>query len=218
MKHVWIKKENTTSLIIFFCGWGMDKNVVEHLSSHSDVIMFYDYRNLDYDESVFEDINKYETKYLIGWSMGVMIGSIFSKKLGPFKKAIAMNGTLYPINDKYGIVKAVYLLMVKGFGEIAKIKFLENMFKSAYELEKIKPPERDLEDQKEELISLMEYKSDEDFKYDCAIISDKDIIIPTKNQINFWKTNPETQIIHLSTGHYPFLSYSCWEDIIDDKS
>ena len=63
----------------------------------------------------------------------------------------------------------------------------------------------------------MDYKSDEDFKYDCAILSDKDIIIPTKNQINFWNTQPQAQIIHLPAGHYPFLNYSCWEEIINDK-
>ena len=148
MKHIWIRKENTESVIVFFCGWGMDKNVVEHLSAQSDLIMFYDYRNLDCDETVFDDIKRYKIKYLVGWSMGVMVGSIFSKKLGPFKKSVAINGTLRPIDDKYGIVKAVYILMVKGFGEISKIKFLENMFKSAYELEKIKPPARELEDQR----------------------------------------------------------------------
>ena len=46
MKHIWIKKDNTKSLIVFFCGWGMDKNVIEHLGSQSDLVMFYDYRNL----------------------------------------------------------------------------------------------------------------------------------------------------------------------------
>ena len=49
MKHIWIKKDNTKSLIVFFCGWGMDKNVIEHLGSQSDLVMFYDYRNLDCD-------------------------------------------------------------------------------------------------------------------------------------------------------------------------
>ena len=42
MKHIWIKKDNTKSLIVFFCGWGMDKNVIEHLGSQSDLVMFDD--------------------------------------------------------------------------------------------------------------------------------------------------------------------------------
>lgn len=219
MKHIWIKKEHKKSLLVFFCGWGMDINAVEHLKSNDfDVLMFYDYRNLDCAQEIFDEIQTYEKKYLIGWSMGVMISSIFSNKIGKLERKIAINGTLKPIDDNYGIAKAIYALTVKGFAELSKIKFFQRMFESAYELEKIKPPQRDLQDQKEELVALMDYKSNENFEFDCAIISDRDIIIPTKSQTNFWQTQKNTKIIRLSSGHYPFLNYSTWDEIINEQT
>ena len=48
---------------------------------------------------------KYKNKYLISWSMGVMISSIFGLKLGKLDKKIAINGTIKPIDDNYGILK-----------------------------------------------------------------------------------------------------------------
>ena len=52
----------------------MDENVVKHLEPEDyDVVMFYDYNNLETD---FE-LEEYEEKYLISWSMGVMIATNF---------------------------------------------------------------------------------------------------------------------------------------------
>ncbi len=215
MKSLWLNKKNHNSLIIFFNGWGMDENVISHLDfGNFDCVMFFDYQNLETSQSVFDEINKYDSKHLIGWSMGVMISSIFSEKIKNLTASIAINGTLFPIDEKYGILPKAYTMMIRGFSDSARTRFVEKMFKNSEDLKKISPPKRKLDEQKEELISLMSYNCNGSFDFDCAIISDEDRIIPTKNQQNFWKTRPQTKIINLDEGHYPFLKYSSWDQII----
>ena len=51
------KQRKTKKIILFFNGWGMDENVVNHLNSEDyDVLMFYDYNSLDTD---FDLLNNY---------------------------------------------------------------------------------------------------------------------------------------------------------------
>ena len=45
--------------------------------------------------------------------------------------------------------------------------------------------------------------------FDKKIVSDKDLIIPTKNQLNYWK-NPDI----IEGGHCPFFRYKSWLEII----
>ena len=68
---------------------------------------------------------------------------------------------------------------------------------------------RDLENQKNELKALKEYQANFDFKYTKCIISNNDKIIPTKNQINFWKTEANFQ-----SGHCPFFEIKKWSELL----
>ena len=50
MKYKWLNKHQNNNIIVFFNGWGMDESVVHHLDfSDYDVVMFYDYNNLETD-------------------------------------------------------------------------------------------------------------------------------------------------------------------------
>ena len=50
MKYKWLNNGQNDEVIVFFNGWGMDEAVVRHLLFDAyDVIMFYDYNNLDTD-------------------------------------------------------------------------------------------------------------------------------------------------------------------------
>ena len=76
MKYKWLNKNNNQKLIIFFNGWGMDENVVKHLSPEDfDVLMFYDYNTLEIDFD-WDLLNIYHEKNLIAWSMGVMVATL----------------------------------------------------------------------------------------------------------------------------------------------
>jgi biotin synthesis protein BioG len=107
MKYKWLNNQKQKELIIFFNGWGMDESVVSHLQPDNfDVLMFYDYNSLNTDFD-FNMLNKYCSKNLVAWSMGVMIGTLFNID---YEIKTAINGTLNPIDDKYGIPKKIYNL------------------------------------------------------------------------------------------------------------
>ena len=203
MKYKWLNNCNNEKLIIFFNGWGMDEGVVEHLEPENyDVLMFYDYNSLETDFN-YSEIEKYQEKHLIAWSMGVMIGTLFDIQ---YKSKTAINGTLKPIDNKFGIPERIYDLTLDSFNIKTAEIFIKNMFKENCQKQKIN---RDYDNIKSELRALKNYKSNLDFKYDRIIISTKDMIIPTKNQSAFWGISPNTD-----AGHAPFNNFNKWSELL----
>ena len=207
MKYKWLNKGVNqgvnSSLIIFFNGWGMDESIVEHLDADGyDILMFYDYNSLETDFD-FSSLNIYSHKYLIAWSMGVMIATLFNIN---YDSKTTINGTLKPIDDEFGIPKRIYNLTLKNFSPKGAEKFIKNMFNESCELPVVN---RNFENQKSELEALTHYKANEEFKYDRIILSSNDKIIPTKNQIAFWGIES-----NIESGHAPFNHFSKWSDLL----
>ncbi len=203
MKYKWLNKKDNKKLIIFFNGWGMDECVVNHLEPDNyDVIMFYDYNTLQ-TEFDLKSINIYPEKYLIAWSMGVMTATLFDID---YVSKTAVNGTLKPIDDKYGIPNKIYNLTLKGFSPKGAEQFIKNMYQdfSGYIY-----PKREFENQKTELEALTHYQANPNFKYNRIIISACDKIIPTKNQSAFWGIEPNTE-----GGHAPFNLFKKWSELL----
>lgn len=202
MKYKWLYKENNSRVILFFNGWGMDEAVISHLLHEDyDVVMFYDYNTLECDFDFSELNNK--QKYLIAWSMGVMCAALFDIK---YEKKVAINGTLKPIDDDFGIPRRIYDLTIKGFNPKGAEKFIQNMFNEPVKNFSVS---REFENQKTELSALKNYKADINFQYDKVWISDNDKIIPTKNQVKFWNQEP-----NLKSGHAPFNLFSKWSELL----
>ncbi len=203
MEYKWLNRENNPKLIVFFNGWGMDESVVNHLLFEDyDVLMFYDYNTLETDFD-FTRLNIYPEKHLVAWSMGVMTATLFDIDC---IKRTAINGTLKPIDDEYGIPKRIYNLTLKGFSPRGAERFIKNMFNEECEFP---VPARDYENQKSELEALTHYQAKENFKYDRIIIASEDKIIPTKNQIAFWKIEP-----NIDSGHSPFNHFQKWSELL----
>ncbi len=201
MNFNWLNKKNNKKLILFFNGWGMDDCVVRHLAPGVfDVLTICDYNSL----MPLPGGEGYDDIYIIAWSMGVMIASMYKVNC---TGATAVNGTLYPINAEYGINPRVYNLMVKGFDALSRDKFIANMFDKIPE--GFIAPSRSIENQKSELSVLKQYSGDEKFKYTRVIVSDNDKIIPTSSQLRFWET---AEII--KSGHCPFFNYQRWEELL----
>ena len=207
MKYKWLNKGTEKNLIVFFNGWGMDENIVKHLESDGyDVLMFYDYNSPDTDFD-FSSLKTYPTKYLIAWSMGVMTATLFDLD---YDKKIAINGTLKPIDNEFGIPERIYNLTLKGFSPKGAEKFIKNMFNNdAEQTSLIYTPNRDFENQKSELEALTHYSANPDFKYDKIILSSEDKIIPTKNQMAFWGIEP-----NIESGHAPFNNFKKWSELL----
>lgn len=202
MNYKWINKINTDKLIIFFNGWGMDEKIISHLDCEDyNVIVFYDYNNLDIDI----DLSSYREKHLIAWSMGTMIATLFD--FGSMESATAICGTPLAIDDTYGIPERIYNLTIRGFSETSSQKFMERMFIERPDLKTFS--NRTFESKLSELKQMLMYKPNRDFKYTKAIVADSDKIIPTKNQLNYWD-NP----IIINSGHCPFMLYSKWSELL----
>ena len=205
MEYKWLNRENNEKVIIFFNGWGMDENAVSDMAfGDFDVVMFYDYNNLETDFK-FDELNSYTKKYLIAWSMGVMIATNFKSKLEPLNGATAINGTLKPIDSEYGINPRIYDLTIRGFNESGREKFLRNMFDS--ETKELPIINRKLENQKSELSAIKNYSANFDFRYNKVFISNNDKIIPTKNQCKYWNIEP-----NLKGGHS--VKFNNWSELV----
>ena len=208
MKYKWLNRGENNKIILFFNGWGMDKNVVKHLDCEDyDVLMFYDYNTLETDFD-WDSLNIYSEKNLIAWSMGVMISGCLAPSLtlplGEGRK-IAINGTLKPIHAEFGIHPKIYDLTINGFDEKGRNRFINSMFLKKQEIN----PSRNIQNQHSELIALKNYKSNTDFKYTKVIISDNDKIIPTKSQVKFWGVEP-----NIKAGHCPFFEFEKWSELL----
>ena len=211
MQYFWLNKNNNKKLILFFNGWAMNETPVKHLKNDGfDVLVLFDYRNLNFDLSQF-DFSKYEKKYLICWSMGVYASSLFKKELENFDKKIAINGTTKIIDNNFGIPEKIYKITVKLLNVDSCDKFIKNMFDNG----KLNPEitiTRELSELKEELISIQKIELKEELDFDLAIISNDDKIVPTKNQINFWQS--KTQIKQINSTHCPFEKYETWMELL----
>ena len=202
MKYKWLNKLENTKLIVFFNGWGMDEAVVKHLEPDDyDVLMFYDYNNLEttFDFTILEH---YKEKNLVAWSMGVMVGTLFQIS---YKSKVAVNGTLKPIDVKFGINPKIYDLTINNFNEKSCEKFIYNMFNSRIDI----TISINFEEQKRELSVIKTYSANEDFIYDKIFISNNDKIIPTKSQVAYWGIDA-----NLDNGHCPFFEFKKWSELL----
>lgn len=226
MKHKWIAKNNNKSLILFFNGWGMDGGICRILNSKNsdDFLMFYDYKDLTLPVALDELCELYEKTTLIAWSFGVWVAEkVLSQKDIKFSHKIALNGTGKPIDSEYGIPPEIYQATLDTYSQKTKIKFRRRMCADRNTFKQFTPfvSQRNAEDQKEELKLLQQYivadyAINRGNFYDDAIIGNKDKIIPSKNQINYWKKN-KTKYSLLNAPHIPFFCWNNWNDLEEHK-
>jgi biotin synthesis protein BioG len=216
MKTSWLNKNNNKNLIVFFAGWSFDENPFKFLDCGTfDVLFVYDYN----DFSSLEISQNYEKKILITWSMGVFVAYQFKDMFKDFSYKIAVNGTVSPVDNEFGIPVRMFELTLKHAVSGLQGKFYQNVFatEKEYQMYTKTPVLRSIENRVSELenlydkIKLANLKSE--VFYDCAIVSDFDKIIPPKNQLNS-HSQCNTKIITLPCGHFPFYGFNSWDEII----
>lgn len=211
MQHFWLNKKENKKLIVFFNGWGMNETAVQHLNCDDfDVLMISDYRDLNFDFNQF-NFSTYNEKYLICWSMGVYAASLFKQNFVDFNKKIAINGTTKMIDDKNGIPERIYEVTVRLLDDNSCEKFITNMFEGGKLNQNVKIT-KTLPELKEELIAIQKIKLKEEMTFDCAIISKKDRVVPTKNLVHYWENR--APIKEINSTHCPFEIYSNWSELL----
>nr|MDA3781312.1 DUF452 family protein [Bacteroidales bacterium] len=155
MNKIWLNKNSKKELILFFNGWGMDMNIVNHIKPLGfNVCMLNNYNNL---ESLDDNFNDYDKIYIVAWSLGVWAAVQFiSKSKINIEKSIAINGTSLPIDNEYGIDKEIFAATVNNWNDKNKQKFWLRMFGSKIIFNDFRKclPKRETLEQRDEIIYL----------------------------------------------------------------
>lgn len=218
MKSKWLHRKENKKLILFCNGWGMDEYPLSPLQSDEwNVLMFHDYSDFVPDQDLHGILNEYTEIVLIAWSMGVWVGQqIFSSFKDDLQGALAINGTLCPVDDQFGIPRDVMQATLDNYDEKQRLKFYHRMCRdrALYRDFLKNQPARKVDDQRKELAHLLQTancnKNDKPI-YDCALVADHDFIMPTKNQLNFW---PKRMVRRVDGYHFLFYSYRSWDEIV----
>ena len=221
MKCCWLNKQSNENLIVFFAGWSFDENPFQNLLTQNyDVLFVYDYNDLAIPEDL-KVLNSYKNKALVTWSMGVFVAYLLKDLFFDFSTKIAINGTVTPVDNEFGIPVKMFELTLKHAQIGLRGKFYQNVFKTEeeYNLYIKNSAKRSIENRVLELENLYNFiknnpNTNYEKFYDKAIVSDFDKIIPPKNQIASHKKN-NVQIINLPCGHFPFYNFSSWSEILE---
>lgn len=215
----WLVKNLNPRLILFCNGWGMDHHPVALLDSGGyDVLVLSDYSKFELPVDIDALVSGYQSIQLICWSFGVWAGQhLFADRCKLFTRRIAINGTLRPIDDRYGIPVEFFNATLKHFSASVRDRFYRRMCRldGVFEYFLENQPRRSLENMKielERLVQLVHSHRTTDPIFDTAIVSSRDKIIPTANQLSFWQER--CPVTRLEGGHYPFSAWRSWSEII----
>lgn len=213
MKALW-RRNGHQNLLVFCNGWGMDAGVVEHLTFAGDLLILSDFTDFTLPPDCETAIKGYARRSLICWSMGVWMAARLMKNID-YERKVAVNGTLKPVDDNFGIPEVLFHGTLEKFDEKNRLAFYRRMCGSQDILKAflLQAPVRELEDQRQELAFYWTHRRDEaENFYDLAVVARKDRIMPTVNQLRFWQGTP---VHEMKGGHYPFFSFSCWEELLN---
>ncbi len=214
-----LQNNNSDNLILFFCGWGMDENPFSVLKSNCDVLYVYDYTTPDFPAF---DFSKYKSVKLLSFSYGVYAGAIAQLPDDlKLDARVAINGTLIPVDDKYGVPVKQFELTEKMDSQ-SVVKFRQRLFggekaQQHFDIFENHLPKRSAQSCTEELLGMKKYVPQipaAQKTFDKVYVAKYDRCVPTRNQRNFWQKAGLEETIELESGHFPFYNYKKLEDLL----
>ena len=221
MQSNWLAKKKKSSCILFLAGWGMDTSPFRSIPAvDHDLLIVYDYRLIN-PSDIIKQVETYVSLHLVAWSMGVWIaGKFFIPFRDRFTSTTAINGTLNPIDDQFGIPPEPFDEMVRSFSPQVLEKFYRDMFDQPDNAERFlnTRPNRPLESIASELQTFRQNYNElgpgEDI-FTSKIVGSRDRIFQARSQLRSWGKKNCTRI---KAGHFPFYDWSSWDTIIDGGS
>ena len=213
MKYFY-QDNHSDDLIVFFSGWGCDYNQFTNLHDKKDILILYDYQDLTFDF----DFSKYKNIYIIAYSAGVFVASVFSDFIPNVRQKIALCGNPYLFDENLGISEET----IQVFKDITLDNYLD--FRKKYmvfsddEYERYNKLEslRTIESCENELKSLQRLYNEkkEQIKplFDKAVAAENDLIFDLQAQKNFYKD--KLRIIP-NARHHIFFKFNSFEDILN---
>lgn len=193
-------------VILVFAGWSSTPRLYASLSREGwDVILVFDYTDLSFDTSI---IAPYSTIYVVGWSLGVAAAEeALHKCSDKIAAAFAVNGTLRPVSDEFGIPEGIYTGTEQNLSPRNLLKFQKRISSAddifQFPIEKDEVLSADIDTLQLELRNIRELTSESALPWKRVYISDNDKIFPAASQLAYWEKHPRsTQIISVNAGHY----------------
>jgi len=214
MRLQWIQDTGSPRLLLVFLGWGMDPAPVAHLIPvpGEDTGLLWDYRDLTLPAGLAERCQRAEAVRVLAWSWGVWVcGTLQPHVLGPLGQALAVNGTLAPLDPDRGIRPRFLTSPVSDrtlptvWHAMAPSGPARNAFQAAL-------PGRVAHELWEERTQLTAAAAHlpVPFPFHHALISRRDQVIPPEAQLRQWEG--QVPVTLLEAPHYPFHLWSSWED------
>ncbi len=200
MKIDFIRRGAETRLILIYAGWSTGVEYYRRCVMPGwDTAVVHDYC----DSELPAIPSQYTTICVFAYSLGVWAASAV-----PVDAAlrVAVCGTPFPVSDEFGIPESIYKATADNLSERSLLKFHRRMAGGNSEWLKLKenlPESQDVDALQEELRFIAGYDEQEssDLKWHRAYIASDDAIIPTKNQLRFWKCQPGTSVVMLPGAH-----------------
>lgn len=185
MKKYLINKYSD-NLILFFTGWGCDEYEFNHLESDSDILLLYDYLDLNIDF----DFTKYKNIDLIAFSAGVFVASILNFNF-KINKKIAISGNPFLFDENLGLSKEIQNTLCSITEKNADDFARNYLIKTDEEWAIFHHSKRTIESCKKEFSSLKELydlnKQNIKDIYDFAIMGEEDSIFNITTQKKFYE-------------------------------
>ena len=204
MQEDWlIRDERNQDLVLFMLGWAATPNAVYHIRPEGcDVLALCDHRDMaPLNPARF---TRYRRIYLFAWSFGVWVAEQCCREL-PLYKAVALNGTPFPVDDRWGMRLRVVLRTMQGLARVGMNPFNEKTYGGLRYIPEGPFADRSIEAKIDELNLLAERSKADSaahLRWDAAYIATKDEIFPPDKMRAYWHS------VGLGTEfesyHYPF--------------
>lgn len=211
MKCDYIIHDGSPVLTLFFSGWGGERCLFDgYVPVNSDFMLCHDYRTLDFDASVLDG---YEDIRLAAWSMGVWVAATVLRDVNAhFLSCTAVNGTMMPVDDRYGIPVQVFRGTLENMDGTVLKKFRRRMCGSQdnYAAFMGHGPELSAECLKDELDVLYRTVTSSPapvFRWSRAFAGSRDRIFPAGNQSAAWMLQG-TPVEVYDADHYSELLFA----------
>jgi len=223
MRLHWQVRQERPRLLLFFNGWGMDERLLAMIEPPAgrDLLAVCDYTELQQGaDAVQAAVERYPATDLVAWSMGVWAAaSLFGTTGARFDKAVAVNGTGRPIDDRYGIPAALFQATLDTYSARARDSFFRRMCDGRDACGEFLPhaPLRDVQDQRRELLALARDAGEglpPPGPFTSAVVGSRDRILPPENQVRYWQG-----VLSCRTANLPHLPFSCrtgWREILGE--
>ena len=219
MKIDFLRRCGSPTLELFFAGWGMDSRPFAWAadSPHTadcDFAVCYDYTDIQLDKvnQANAKIHGYSKVRVRAWSLGVYAASLVLPDMGcAISTAVAINGTLWPVDDELGIPHAVYDATAANLSAESLERFNRRMCGAHRAVFEARKPLRSVDSLRAELLHIRECAADRSRPqftgWTQAVLSSRDKIFPIANMRRAWPATPQ---LELDEPHYmpdiPFVT------------